>query len=228
MRKITLFLSSILMVLGWATQAAQAQVTCVDLSSVGTGESITVIMHVGGEGVDKYIGTFTQSGAYYNDGKDGLTETASEYMYTITKVSETTINIKDSHNGYLPGFTSESGRFSNNGSAFSTFTFTEVESPVSPLNESYPAYTLKNSATNGLTVNYLTSSNNLCVNNGTAVSFQFIEASTKIKQLTLNCTDSNNGQYSFSKSVYAWIDASIADLVTAALSSAPCVSYSIT
>lgn len=236
MRKITPFLSSILMVLGWATQVAQAQVTCVDLSSVGTGESITVIMHVGGEGVDKYIGTFTQSGAYYNDGKDGLTETPSEYMYTITKVSKTTINIKDSHNGYLREFLTTTnnqgeyvakGNFTNTGSASSTFTFTVVDSPVSPLDGSSPAYTLTNSASNGAAIQYMTTANRLGVNTGTPVSFQFIEASSKIAQLTLNCTDSNNGQYSFSKSVCAWIGASIADLVTAALSSAPSDTYTL-
>ena len=221
MKKITLFLSSLLLMLGATTQEARAQVSCVDLSTMSTGESKTVVMHVGGEGVSKYIGTFsTNNGVYYNNGKDGLTEAASEFRYTITKVTETTINIKDSHNGYFKGFTSGSGHFANGGNASDTFTFASVDSPVNALNSDDPAYTLTYSATGGLTVNYLTSSNDLCVSNGTAVSFQFVEASDLMCSLTLNGTDSNNGQYNFSKTLYVWRGANISNVVNEALSSA--------
>lgn len=154
MRKITLYLSLLLTFLGVTTNEALAQVSCVDLvNDMSVGDSKTVIMHVGGTNVNKFIGTFSGSGNnYYNDGKDNLNATVSEYKYTITKKSETTITVKDSHDKYIPGYTSQTGQFTNNSTTEVAFTFEAVTSPVNPINSSATAYTLTYSVDGGASI----------------------------------------------------------------------------
>ena len=225
MRKITLYLSLLLTFLGVTANEALAQISCVDLSSMNVGESKTVIMHVGGTNVNKFIGTFSNQGSeYYNDGKDNLNGTLSEYYYTITKEGNNTISIKDSHDKYVPGFTpsttANGGAFRNNQSSAKTFTFAEVISPANPLNAAGNAYTLTYTETNGYSLQYITGSNRLGVKTGTDITFQFVESSN-VKTVAISCTDTNNGQYNFSYTVNALVGQSINDVyVTPALSSA--------
>lgn len=221
MRKITLYLSLLLTFLGVTTNEALAQVSCVDLvNDMSVGDSKTVIMHVGGTNVNKFIGTFSGSGNnYYNDGKDNLNATVSEYKYTITKKSETTITVKDSHDKYIPGYTSQTGQFTNNSTTEVAFTFEAVTSPVNPINSSATAYTLTYSVDGGASIQYIASSNRLGVNNGTDITFQFVESSN-VKTVTISCTDTNEGQYNFSTSVNALVGQALSDVVTAALSTA--------
>lgn len=225
MRKITLYLSLLLTFLGVTANEALAQISCVDLTNMTVGESKTVIMHVGGTNVNKFIGTFSnQSSEYYNDGKDDLNGTLSEYYYTITKEGDNTISIKDSHDKYVPGFTTSTttngGAFRNNQSSAKTFTFAEVISPVNPLNAAGNAYTLTYTETNGYSLQYITGSNRLGVKTGTDITFQFVESSN-VKTVAISCTDTNNGQYNFSYTVNAMVGQSINDVyVTPALRSA--------
>lgn len=220
MRKIILYLSLLLTFLGVTANEALAQVSCVDLTNMTVGDSKTVIMHVGGTNVNKFIGTFSGSGNnYYNDGKDNLNATVSEYKYTITKKSETTITVKDSHDKYIPGYTSQTGQFTNNSTTEVAFTFEAVTSPVNPINSSATAYTLTYSVDGGASIQYIASSNRLGVNNGTDITFQFVESSN-VKTVTISCTDTNEGQYNFSTSVNALVGQALSDVVTAALSTA--------
>ncbi len=223
MRKIT-YLSLLLIFLGVTANEALAQVSCVDLTSMRVDESKTVIMHVGGTNVNKFIGTFSSSnGSYYNDGKDNLNATVSEYEYTITKKSATTITVKDSHekyfNGYLSTNTNAKGQFTNT-STETSFTFEVAESPVNRLNASSSAYTLTYAVENGDQIQYITSANRLGVKSGTAITFQFVESTDLVEGITINCTDTNNGQYNFSTSVNALVGQTLNDMVTAALSTA--------
>ena len=222
MRKITLYLSLLLTFLGVTANEALAQVSCVDLTNMTVGESKTVIMHVGGTNVNKFIGTFSNQGSeYYNDGKDNLNGTLSEYYYTITKEGNNTISIKDSHDKYVPGFTpsttANGGAFRNNQSSAKTFTFAEVISPANPLNAAGNAYTLTYTETNGYSLQYITESNRLGVKTGTDITFQFVESSN-VKTVAISCTDYNKGQYDFSTSVKALVGQALNDVVTAALS----------
>ena len=224
MRIITLYLSLLLIFLGVTANEALAQVSCVDLTTMPVGESKTVIMHVGGTNINKFIGTFSSSnGSYYNDGKDNLNATVSEYKYTITKKSATTITVKDSHekyfNGYLSTNTNAKGQFTNT-STETSFTFEVAESPVNRLNASSSAYTLTYAVENGDQIQYITSSNRLGVKSGTAITFQFVESTDLVEGITINCTDTNNGQYNFSTSVNALVGQTLNDMVTAALSTA--------
>lgn len=221
MRKITLYLSLLLTFLGVTANEALAQVSCVDLTSMRVNESKTVIMHVGGTNVNKFIGTFSSSkGYYYNDGKDNLNATASEYKYTITKVSETTITVKDSHDKYIPGFTTQDGDFSNNKTTGVAFTFEAATSPVNRINSSATAYTLKYAVEDGAIIKYR-NTNRLGVKTGTDISFQFVESTDFVEDITFSCTDTNNGQYNFSYTVNALVGQSINDVyVTPALRSA--------
>lgn len=224
MRIITLYLSLLLIFLGVTANEALAQVSCVDLTTMPVGESKTVIMHVGGTNINKFIGTFSSSnGSYYNDGKDNLNATVSEYKYTITKKSETTITVKDSHEKYFNGFlstnTNATGQFTNTSTEI-RFTFEVAASPVNTLNASYSAYTLTYAVENGDQIQYITSSNRLGVKSGTAITFQFVESTDLVEGITINCTDTNNGQYNFSTSVNALVGQTLNDMVTAALSTA--------
>ena len=224
MRKFTLYLSLLLTFLGVTANEALAQVSCVDLTTMTVGESKTVIMHVGGTNVNKFIGTFSSSnGSYYNDGKDNLNATVSEYKYTIKKVSPTTISVKDSHEKYFNGFlstnTNAKGHFTNT-STETSFTFEVAASPVNTLNASYSVYTLTYAVENGDQIQYITSSNRLGVKSGTAITFQFVESTDLVEGITINCTDTNNGQYNFSTSVNALVGQTLNDMVTAALSTA--------
>ncbi|MDY5768394.1 MAG: hypothetical protein SPK03_08515 [Alloprevotella sp.] len=224
MRKITLYLSLLLTFLGVTANEALAQVSCVDLTNMTVGESKTVIMHVGGTNVNKFIGTFSSSnGSYYNDGKDNLNANASEYKYTIKKVSPTTISVKDSHEKYFNGFlstnTNAKGHFTNT-STETSFTFEVAASPVNTLNASYSAYTLTYAVENGDQIQYITSVNRLGVKTGTAITFQFVESTDLVEGIAFSCTDTNNGQYNFSTSVNALVGQTLNDMVTAALSTA--------
>ena len=224
MRKITLYLSLLLTFLGVTANEALAQISCVDLTNMTVGESKTVIMHVGGTNVNKFIGTFSNQGSeYYNDGKDNLNGMLSEYYYTITKEEGNTISIKDSHDKYVPGFTPSTtdngGAFRNNQSSAKTFTYETVASPVNPLNAAGNAYTLTYTETNGYSLQYITGSNRLGVKTGTDITFQFVETNN-VKTIAISCTDTNNRQYNFSTSVNALVGQALNDVVTATLSTA--------
>lgn len=169
MKKITLLLTLLLCVAGTAWAQFTVSSTALDLSNVGTGQLVPVVIRVQGTGINKYVYAHTNAsgGNYYNDGVDALATDNYEFVYNIKKISDTQVAIQDCHGKYFPVFTGNlSGRFSNNQTSPQNFTFT---------GDATNGYTLTNSATGGKAITYLTGENKLSVGD-VAITFQFYRA----------------------------------------------------
>ena len=170
MKKITLLLTLLLCVAGTAWAQFTVSSTAFDLNNLGVGKVAPVVIHVQGDNIDKYVYAHSDAGGgnHYNDGVDAVVNNNYEFVYTIKKIRDTQIAIQDCHGKYFPVFTGDAaGQFSNNQATPQSFTFT---------GDATNGYTLKNSATGGLAITYLTGSNRLSVNK-TAITFKFYKAS---------------------------------------------------
>lgn len=224
MRKITLFLSLLLICMGVAHAQFTYNGSALDLSGLATGQSVKVVLHVGGTDVNSFIGItgepYSTDGCYYNLGSNEISTSNFYFVYTLYKVSATEIAMQDYSGKFVHGFNSGSGSFRNDvasaTSADAKFLFEVVEVPVNPIDESGNAYIIKSSKASGCPIKY--NSGQLAVD-GTEIAFQFLEVPTT--DVIINCTDSSEGLYNFSKTVDdVIIGKSISDLVTEALSSA--------